>query len=145
MARDKGPNTLKLLTRLPGQIAALVKAEIANAKAEVKHRVRNLVIGIVMCVLALIVLFWVIALLLAAAVAGLATVWPVWLSALAVAGGGLLLIILIVLVGIKLIKRGSPVPQETLKRIEGDFSVAKEAKNSADQVMPQPGQKGNWR
>ena len=30
MARDKRPNTLQLLTRLPGQIATLAKAEIEN-------------------------------------------------------------------------------------------------------------------
>ena len=62
---------------------------------------------------ALIILFWVIATLLTAAVAGLATVWPVWLSALAISGGGLLFILILALIGLALVKRGSPVPSDT--------------------------------
>lgn len=145
MARDNRPNTLQLLTRLPGQIAALAKAEFANAKAEISGRVRNLVIGVVTFVLALIILFWVIATLLTAAVAGLATVWPVWLAALAVSGAGIVVILLLIVIGIALVKRGSPVPSETISRVEGDFSAAHEVKRTTDQMMPQPGQKGNWR
>lgn len=146
MARDKRPNTLQLLTRLPGQIAALAKAEIANAKDEVSGRIKNLVIGIVLFVVALVILFWTIATLLAAAVAGLATVWPVWLSALVISGGGLLVIAVLVIVGIALLKRGSPVPSDTINRVlEEDLTAAKDVKHTADQMMPQPGQKGNWR
>jgi hypothetical protein len=145
MARDKKPNTIQLLLRLPGQVIALAKAEINNAKNEVSGRIKNLGIGIALFVVALIILFWVIATLLAAAVAGLAVVWPVWLSALVISGAGLVVILLLVLIGIMLLKRGSPVPSKTIERVEEDFAVARNVKESTDQMMPQPGKKGNWR
>lgn len=144
MPRKKGPNTFQLLLRLPGQVIKLAKAELQNAKDETQGRVRNLGIGIALFVLALMVLFWTIATLLAAAVAGLATVWPVWLSALVISGGGLLVIALLVIVGIVLVKRGSPVPSKTLERVGEDFDRFGNVKDSTDQMLPQPGKKGNW-
>ena len=144
MADEKQPGTFKLLLRLPGQVIALARAEMANAKHEVSGRIRNLVIGIVCFVLALMVLFWLVATLLTAAIAGLATVWPVWLSALTVSGGALLVVLILALIGFAKVKRGSPVPSETLSRVEKDFQSAGEVKHSVDQVRRQPGQKGKW-
>lgn len=143
--RVKGPSTFELLSRLPKQIAALAKAEIANAKSEVSGRVRNLVIGIVLFVVALIILFWVIATLLTAAVAGLATVWPVWLSALVISGGGLLVIALCVIIGLVLVKKGSPVPNQTIDRVNDDIEQLGRVKASVDQLQIQPGKKGIYK
>ena len=68
--------------------------------------------------------------------AGLAVVWPVWLSALVVGVGLLALAAAAIWAGIMLIKRGNPVPEETLGRLEGDVYAFGEVRVNADQVRP---------
>ncbi|WP_166986233.1 phage holin family protein [Canibacter zhoujuaniae] len=139
------PSTLALLTRVPAQAVRLAKAEIGNAKEEVSGRIKNLVIGIVLVVVALVILFWTTAVLLAAAVAGIAegAGWPVWLSALVIGGAGVITILLLAVIAVVLFKRGNPVPHKTLARIKSDLDAAGEVKkNSADKMKPQPGKTG---
>lgn len=142
MFKKKSPSTLALLSRLPKQIKQVADVELANAKAEVGGRIKNLVIAIVLFVVALIILYWTIAVLLTAAIAGIAEALPVWLAALIVAGGGLLVIVICVIAGIALAKRGNPIPSATIARVKADFAAAAEMQNGADKMRAQPGKKG---
>lgn len=142
MAKQKSPNTFQLLARLPRQLKQLASAEFGNAKTEVASRVRNLGIALVLVVFALCVLFWVIALLLTAAVAGLSSVFPVWLAALIIAAGGILTIVVAVAIALPLFKRGNPVPTQTIERILSDFDAADGVKDAVSRMQTQPGKSG---
>lgn len=153
MSRRSGQaGTFELLARLPGQIIALAKAEYENAKREIAARAKRAGIGALAIVIALFFLFFAIAAFVAAAIAGLAVVWPVWLSALVVAVGLLLLAAAAIFAGIALIKRGIPVPEETIDRVEDDVNAFAEVRfNTSAHAprgrgdLPQADGKGNWR
>lgn len=124
MSRRKDhPGTIELLVRLPQQIVSLAKVEYQNAKREVVSKAKNAGIGIGAVIVALFFIFFMLQALLVAAIAALALVWPWWLAALVVAAAMLLLAALAGLAGVLLIKRGNPVPEETLGRVEGDVAA----------------------
>lgn len=155
--RGDQAGTFELLTKLPQQFIALAKAEYENAKREIAKKAKRAGIGALAIVIALFFLFFAIACFVAAAVAGIAVVWPVWLAALTVAVGLLLLAAAAILAGVALIKRGIPVPEDTIDRVEGDLQAMGEvrfnasAHASSDETAqhtpqsPQAGGKGNWR
>ena len=147
MSRKKKdePGTFALLAKLPQQILALAKAEYENAKREIAAKAKRMGIGALAIIVALFFLFWAVACLAAAAIAGIATVWPVWLSALVVAVGLLLLAAAAIFAGIALMKRGVPVPEETIDRVGEDFEALGEVRVNASTHMPKAGEKGNWR
>lgn len=134
--------TFELLARLPYQFVRLAKAEYENAKREITAKLKRGGIGLVAIVIALFFIFFAIGCFVAAAVAGIAVVWPVWLAALVVAVGLLLLAAGAIFGGIYLIKRGVPVPEETIDRVEGDLQAMSEVRfNSSAHANPQ-GEKG---
>lgn len=142
MSRRKDqPGTFELLAKLPQQLLALIRAEIDNAKREIAKKAKKAGIGALAFVVALFFLFWAIAAFTAAAIAGIAVVWPVWLSALTVAVGLLLLAVAAILGGIALIKRGSPVPDETLNRVEEDLEAFGEVRFNASAHAPRSSEK----
>ncbi|WP_427870291.1 phage holin family protein [Leucobacter luti] len=152
MSRRKDQaGTFELLTRLPQQIVSLAKVEYENAKREVVSKAKKAGIGAGAIVIALFFLFFMLEALVIAAIAALALVWPWWLAALVVAAGLLLLAAAAILAGIALIKRGNPVPEETLERVGGDISAISEVRVNADAHAPRPhqmprvGEEGNWR
>lgn len=150
--RGEKAGTFELLARLPGQIIALAKAEYENAKREIAKKAKRAGIGALSIVIALFFLFFAISAFVTAAIAGLSVVWPVWLSALVVAAGLLLLAAAAILAGVWLIKRGVPVPEQTIDRVEGDLQAMGEVRfNTSAHLprdegpLPRPGEKGNWR
>lgn len=148
--RSEQAGTFELLARLPGQIIALAKAEWANAKREIATKAKRAGIGGLAIVIALFFLFFAIAALVTAAVAGLAVVWPVWLSALVVAAALILLAAAAIMAGIAFIKRGIPVPEDTIDRVEEDVNAFSEVRFNASAHaprgdMPRHDGKGNWR
>lgn len=143
--RDGEPGTFQLLARLPQQILALFKAELANAKREIAAKAKRFGIGLLAIIVALFFLFFAIGSLVAAAIAGIAVVWPVWLSALVVAFALILLAGAAIFGGIALMKRGVPIPDETLGRVEEDFEALGEVQLNASARVPQAGQKGSER
>lgn len=154
MSRRKDqPGTFELLARLPQQIVALAKAEIANAKREVVSKAKQAGIGAGAIVVALFFLFFMLEALVIAAIAGLAVVWPWWLAALVVAAALLVLAAAAVLAGVALIKRGNPVPDEALGRVSGDIDALAEVRFNAESTgpaqradrMPRIDGEGNWR
>lgn len=150
--RSDQPGTFELLAKLPAQFLALAKAEYENAKREIAAKAKRAGIGALAIVIALFFLFFAIASLVAAAIAGLSEAWPVWLSALVVAAALLLLAAGSILLGVWFIKRGVPVPEETIDRVEGDLQAMGEVRfNTSAHLprdephLPRPGEKGNWR
>lgn len=136
MSRKDQPGTFELLARLPGQIVALAKAEYENAKREIATKAKRAGIGLLSIVIALFFLFFAIAAFVAAAIAGIAVVWPVWLAALVVGGGLILLAAAAIFGGIAFIKRGVPVPEETIDRIEDDLNAFGDVRFNASAHAP---------
>ena len=116
----------KLVEQISEQASRLVRAEIALAKAELSERAKKSGIGVGLLVLALLILAYATGVLLLAAVYGLGTVWPLWLSALAIGGFMLLVTIVLALVGVQLLKKGTTKP-ESVERVKGDIASIKEA------------------
>lgn len=133
--RDE-PGTFALLAKLPHQIITLAKIEYENAKREAISAAKKAGIGIAGVLVALFFLFFMLEALVVAAIAALATVWPWWLAALVVAGALLLLAALSILAGVLLIKRGNPVPEETIDRVSGDLEAMGEVRYNADEPRP---------
>ncbi len=133
MSRKRNePGTFELLTRLPQQIVSLAKIELANAKREVLSAAKKIGIGAAGIVVALFFVFFMLEALVIAAIAALALVWPWWLAALVVAAGLLVLAALAILASIVLIKRGNPVPDETIDRVSGDIHAMGEVRVNND-------------
>ena len=104
---------LTLLGDLPGLVRNLITAEVDAAKAWVKRNSKDAGIGAVWFVVALFFLFWAVPVILVFAIAGLSSWWPVWLSALAVFGLLLLIVVVFALLGIlkfrKVVESRNPV------------------------------------
>lgn len=158
MSRRPGQaGTFELLARLPQQIVTLAKLEFENAKREAVGKAKKAGIGAGAIVIALFFVFFALEAFVVAAIAGIAVALPVWLAALLVAFGLIILAAAAILAGVMLIKRGNPVPGETLGRVENDLAAmgevrfnaedpaASERKPGDDGDMPQAGGKGNWR
>jgi len=147
--KHEEPGTFALLAKLPQQFVALAKAELSNAKREMAQKAKRGGIGIAAFVIALFFLFWAIACFAAAAIAGIAVVWPVWLSALVVGVGLVLLAVAAVMGGIAFMKRGVPIPEETIDRVEGDLAAFSEVRVNAsahrDDRTPRTEQTGDPR
>ncbi len=126
--RDKKArrSLVSLFAELPTLIVQLLKDELENLKRELTSRLAKLGIGVGLLVAAGLFAFFALAVLIAAAVLGLATVLPAWLAALIVAGVLLLLVAILALVGIGSIKKGAPpVPEDAITSIKKDINVVK--------------------
>lgn len=104
--RDRAEDSfLSLIGDLPDLVSNLVKAEINAAKVWISRTAKDAGIGSVWFLVALFFLFWAIPLLLTFAVAGLSSWWPVWLSAIVVFAGLLLVVALFALLGVLKFRR----------------------------------------
>ena len=126
-SRDRADDgLLTLLGDLPELIGNLVKAEIEAAKTWLRRTAKDAGFGGLWFVVALFFLFWAIPVLLTFAIAGISSWWPVWLSALVVLGGLLLVAVVFALLGIirfkKLTARENPV-----QAVATDAKLLKEA------------------
>jgi uncharacterized membrane protein YqjE len=122
---DKPASLGKLVEQISEQATRLVRAEIALAKAELTEKATRSGIGIGLLVFALLILVYAIGVLLLAAVYGLGTVWPLWLSALAIGGFMLLVTATVALVGVQLLKNATTKP-ESIQRVKDDIASIKE-------------------
>lgn len=104
--RDRADDSLlTLLGELPELIRNLVVAEIDAAKAWLARTAKDGGWGALWVFAALFVLFWSVPVLGTFVIAGLSSWWPVWLSALVVFFGMLVLTALLALLGILRFKR----------------------------------------
>jgi hypothetical protein len=95
--------------------STLARLELELAALEIKQKVAALGIGIGLVIGAGVFLFYGVGFGLAAGAAGLATVVSTWLALLIVFGALLLLGVVLALVGMSLIKRGTPpVPEQAV-------------------------------
>ncbi|WP_378144487.1 phage holin family protein [Cnuibacter sp. UC19_7] len=115
-----------LIADVPTLIVKLLKDELENIKRELTKRLASLGIGIGLLVFAGLLAFFLLAVLITAAVLGLATVFPPWLAALLTAAGLLIIIIVLALVGLSSVKKGMPpVPKEAVESLKKDVNVVK--------------------
>ncbi|MFD7309407.1 phage holin family protein [Promicromonospora sp. NPDC059942] len=115
----------KLVEQVSEQASRLVRAEIELAKAELAEKAKKSGIGIGLLVVALLILAYAAGVLLLAAVYGLGTVWPLWLSALAIGGFMVLVVIILALAGAQLLKKATN-PPESVQRVKDDITSIKE-------------------
>lgn len=122
---DKPVSLGKLVEQISEQASRLVRAEIALAKAEITEKATRSGIAIGLFVVAVLILVYAVGVLLLAAVYGLGTAWPLWLSALAI--GSLMLIVtaVLALVGVRLLKQAMTKP-ESIQRVKDDIASIKE-------------------
>ena len=113
-------STSELLSQFSEQLGRLVRDEVQLAVTEMRRRAKGSGAGVVMLAVGVVLLL----LGGAAAIAALALILPVWLSALIV--GVVLLIIGAVLAGSgrgRLRRTGVPVPQDALAGLRADLRV----------------------
>ncbi len=129
MRPEAGPRKRSLITLisdLPGLFSALVRDELEQLKREIADKLKHAGIGVGLLAGAAAVLFFALGVFVAAGIAGLATVLPVWAAALIV--GGVLLIITAILVGLGIasLKKGvPPAPTKTISSVKKDFTAIK--------------------
>ena len=118
-------SVFQLVADLPHLVIELVKEELEHLKDELVGKLKHAGIGIGLFVVAGVFLFFMLMVLVAAAVLGFATFLPGWLAALIVAGILLVLIVILVLIGVAQLKKGKPVPTETIDSVKRDVNAIK--------------------
>jgi hypothetical protein len=116
------PSTRELTARLGEQLTTLIRTELALAKAELITRGRQAVMGGGLFAGAGIAGIGACLALIAAAIAGIAVVLPVWASALIVGGALGAAAGLLALLGGRRVARGVPPLQVTTDTIRRDLA-----------------------
>ena len=98
----------RLIADVPALIVQLFRDELENLKLEITKKVKGVAVGAALLAVAATFAFLMLIMLLIAAVFALAQVLPAWAAALIVAGGLLLIAVILVLVGLAQFKRGDP-------------------------------------
>jgi hypothetical protein len=115
-----------LIADLPRLLAQLVKDELEQLKQEMLAKVKHAGIGVGLFVAAGLFAFFLMAVLIAAAILGLAVVLPGWAAALIVAGVLLLIVAILVGIGVAQVKQGMPPePTETIASVKKDVNAIK--------------------
>jgi ABC-type transport system involved in multi-copper enzyme maturation permease subunit len=103
----------------------LVKSELDQLKRELLRKLKHAGIGVGFLIVAATFAFFAVGVLTAAAILGLAVVFPGWLAALIVAGVLILAVAVFVLLGVSQLKKGNPEPTETISSVRRDVKVIK--------------------
>ena len=126
--RDRSEDSLfTLIGEIPELIRNLVIAEIDAGRAWVRRTSKDAGIGAGWIAAAIFFLFWAVGMLIAFAVILLALWWPVWLAALVVLIGILLLAALFALLGVqrfrKVTRAQNPVQSivQDVKEVRDEF------------------------
>ncbi|BDX34774.1 membrane protein [Mycobacterium antarcticum] len=122
-------STGELITQLTAQTSRLVRDEIRLAQKEFQESAKHAGIGAGLFSVAGVFAVFGVATLIAAAVAALALVLPVWAAALIVgvvllAAGGIA-----ALSGKRQIQEASPVPEQTVANVKEDIQEVKDARH----------------
>jgi hypothetical protein len=114
----------QILTELPHLFGELIRAEIEQLRMELVQKLKGTGIGLGLFVLALNFLSLFVMLLIFAGVFALSLVVPLWAAALIVAGGALVLAVVLVVIGAIAIKTGGkPVPSRTIQSVRDDIAT----------------------
>jgi hypothetical protein len=116
----------KLIGDLPGYLVDLLRSELERLKEELVAKAKHLGVGVGLIAGGAFFAFFAFAVLLAAAVLGIATALPAWLAALIVGVALLIITAVLVLIGVNQLKRGvPPVPEETIASVKEDVNAIK--------------------
>ncbi|HAQ59341.1 MAG TPA: phage holin family protein [Microbacterium sp.] len=127
--RDRADDSLlALIGDVPELVRNLVVAEVDQARSWFAKTAKDYGIGAGWLAGALAVLFWSIPVFGTAAIAGLATVWPVWLSALVIGAGLLVITAILVLLGVARFRRASR-RQNPVGAVKEDFDIVREVRD----------------
>ncbi|WP_062389805.1 phage holin family protein [Demequina iriomotensis] len=114
-----------IVAGLVGRIATVIKTELEKAKQEIAGKLKKIGVGIGLYIGAGVFAFFMVGVFIAAAILGLATVWPAWLAALTVGGAILLIVLILVLVGNALIKKNKDLtPHEQIDTIKSTMGIS---------------------
>ncbi|MCB9529423.1 MAG: phage holin family protein [bacterium] len=123
--REKSIGTL--LAELADETGTLVKQEIALAKAEINERLDQAKRGAIALAIGALVAYAGLIVLLFAAVFSLGMVLQMWIAALAVGGGVLLIGLVMLLKGIRDLGRGTDLaPRRAKQEAEATINMIKE-------------------
>jgi Flp pilus assembly protein TadB len=122
-------STGELITQLTAQTSRLVRDEMRLAQKEFQESAKHAGIGAGLFSAAGVLVVFGVATLVAAVVAGLSVVLPVWLAALVVgvvllASGGIA-----ALLGKSQIQEATPVPEQTVANVKEDIQEVKDARH----------------
>ncbi|MWV51122.1 phage holin family protein [Rathayibacter sp. VKM Ac-2803] len=130
MVNERNPKNARslgeLVGDLPGLVIELVKAEVASLKNELTGKAKSAGVAVALFAVAAFFLITAWATLVAFAIIGIASWLPAWLSALIVTVFFLLVAVVLLLIGVKSIKKAvPPVPQESIESIKKDVQAFK--------------------
>ncbi|GIG21570.1 membrane protein [Cellulomonas chitinilytica] len=121
-----GRSVGELVSEVSELTSRLVRAEIDLAKAEIQGRAQQLGLGAGLVAAAGLLSLYLLAAVIATAILALCTVWAPWLAALVVTGVLLLIIVVLALVGVNRLKKGSPPkPTRALENVQQDIDAVK--------------------
>jgi hypothetical protein len=124
--RPRKRSLIELVTELPELVSDLVHAEIELLKTELIGKLKALGIGAGLMAGAGVVLLFMVGTLLTAAIMGLGTVMPYWLSALIVSAALLVVAVILALLGWSRMKHGiPPIPSEGIESLQKDVRAIK--------------------
>jgi hypothetical protein len=124
--RARSQSLGELIASLPRLLIELVKAELANLRAEYADKAKYAGIGIGLFVVAAAFLFFALGVLVAAAILGLAVVLPGWAAALIVFGALLVIAAILALIGVGSLKKvNGAAPAETIASVKSDIDAVK--------------------
>jgi hypothetical protein len=116
----------ELVSELPQLFIGLVRAELNQLKAELVAKAKVAGIGIGLLLGAAVFGLLLVPVLITAAILAFCLIVPPWAAALIVAGILLIIMIVLVLLGIRFLKRiGSATPKKTMTSIKSDVDAVK--------------------
>lgn len=119
----KKRSLFSLIGSIPSQLSELIRSELDQLKTELLRKLKHAGIGIGLFLGAAVVAVFAVGVFVAAAIMGLAVVLPAWLSALIVGIVLLVIVGVLILLGVKEMKKGSPEPKETIASVQKDVRV----------------------
>jgi MFS family permease len=121
-------STGELVQRLSAQLSELVRRELDLARTELATKGKRAGAGAGLAGAGGVVALYGVGALIASAIAGLATVLPVWLSALIVGVVLLLVAGVLALVGRSRLREATPpVPEQAVRGVQDDVAAVKNA------------------
>lgn len=123
----QGPRSLvELITELPQLFLALVRAELAQLKAELVAKAKVGAIGAGLFAAAAVFALLLVPVLITAAILAFCLILPPWAAALVVAGILVVIIAILVFAGISFVRRiGSATPEKTVDSVKRDVDAVK--------------------
>jgi polyferredoxin len=116
----------ELIDQLSEDARALVRAEVGVIRAELEEKLRRLAVGAALVAVAGVLGMLMLGAATATAIIALANVLATWLAALIVTAVFAVLAGIVLLVGLKILRRGvPPAPTESVDSIKEDVSWVK--------------------